>query len=118
MSLCARTVLALALLQAGSWALADIKPLPPDQWPHTLKAAVPAIVSSMLPVQRSIIGGSSKDNLPLFAGEWGEEIQVLLGLGKGNTDLLQDVCGPANCTPDQAALRLMEATWDALQAAQ
>ena len=106
--------LTLALLLFTTGALAEVKPLPQSNWPHTVAEAVPPILATLTPTQRSIIGGTSKDNLFLFLGEWGEDIEVLLGLNNGNTALTHASCGHT-CTAEQAALKLMEATWDALQ---
>lgn len=106
--------LALALLLPTTVALAEVKPLPQSSWPHTVTEAVPLILDTLTPTQRSIIGGTSNDNLFLFLGEWGEDIQVLLGLNNGNTALINISCGHP-CSAQQATLKLMEATWDALQ---
>jgi len=106
--------LALALILSTTAALADVKTLPRSSWPYTVAEAVPHILGTLTITQRSIIGGTSKDNLFLFLGEWGEDIETLLGLNSGNTTLTHTSCG-LPCTAEQAALKLMEAAWDALQ---
>lgn len=106
--------LALALLLLGAGASADVKPLPQSQWPHTVAEAVPHILSTMRPLQRSIVGDTSKDSLNLLQAEWGEDIEQLLGLSKGNTVLVEATCGQP-CSVEQATLKLMEATWEALK---
>ncbi len=106
--------LTLALLLLATCSIADVKPLPKSSWPNTVAEAVPHIVGSLTIIQRSIIGGTNKDNLFLFLGEWGEDIQVLLGLNSGNMTLAQTSCGHP-CEAEQATLKLMEAAWDALQ---
>ena len=104
--------LALLLLPAG--AAAEVKPLPPTRWPNTVAEAVPHILTALTPTQKSIISGTSKENLVLFSGEWGEDIEILLGLNSGNALLLHASCaGP--CNVEQATLTLMQAAWDALQ---
>lgn len=106
--------LALALLLLATCSIADVKPLPKSSWPNTVAEAVPHILGSLTITQRSIIGGTNKDNLFLFLGDWGEDIQVLLGLNSGNMALAQISCGHP-CKAEQATLKLMEAAWDALQ---
>jgi hypothetical protein len=103
-----------ALLVFCTVAIADVKPLPRAQWPGNLAEAVPLIIATLNPTQRSIIGGTSKDSLRLHLGEWGEDIEKLLGLDNGNTVLVAAVCGRP-CRADEATLALMEATWEALQ---
>lgn len=105
--------LALALLLYSTCSMAEVKPMPQSSWPSTVAEAVPHILGSLSLTQRSIIGGTSKGNLYLFMGDWGEDIQVLLGLKRGNTTLVQTSCGQP-CTAEQATLKLMEAAWDAL----
>jgi hypothetical protein len=106
--------LALALLLAGAVALADVKPLPRAQWPTTVGEAVPRILKALGPTQRSIVANTSKDGLHLLQSEWGDDIEQLLGLNKGNTALVDATCGRP-CAVDQATLLLMEASWEALQ---
>jgi hypothetical protein len=105
--------LALALLLQSAGALADVKPLPQSQWPRTVAEAVPHILTSMSPTQRSIVSETSKDSLFLL-GEWGEDVEKLLGLDSGNRALVEDACGRA-CSAKQATLMLVEATWKALK---
>ena len=105
---------ALALLLLSAVALADVKPLPQSQWPRTVAEAVPHILDTMRPLQKSIVGDTSKDSLFLLQAEWGEDIEQLLGLNKGNTALIEATCGHT-CSVDQATLLLMEATWAALK---
>jgi hypothetical protein len=50
----------------------------------------------------------------LLQAEWGEDIEQLLGLDKGNTALVEATCGHP-CPVEQATLLLMEATWAALK---
>ena len=104
-----RLALALALVLQSAGAFADTKPLPPSQWPRTVAEAVPHILASMTPTQRSIVGATSKDSLFLLLGEWGDDIEKLLGLTIGNKALVEDACGRA-CSVEQATLLLMEAT--------
>jgi len=92
---------------------ADVRPLPQSQWPHTVAAAVPLVLAVMSPTQRFIIRDTPKENLPLFQGEWGDDIEHLLGLDKGNSALVTAACA-APCPIDQATLKVMEAVWDAL----
>ncbi len=104
---------ALALLLLSTAVLAEVKPLPHSSWPHTVAEAVPHILGTLTPTQRQIIQATSKDSLFLFMGEWGEDIEQLVGLNNGNAVLTQASCGHP-CTVEQATLKLMEATWDAL----
>ncbi len=106
--------LALALLLFSAAAGAEVKPLPRDQWPQSVAEAVPRILSALLPMQRAMIGDTRKDSLFLMQGEWGEDVEQLLGLHHGNTALVEATCGHS-CTVDQATLLLMEASWEALQ---
>ena len=106
--------LALALIFTTAGAMADVKPLPPSSWPHTVAQAVPHILDTLTTTQRSIISGTAKDSLFLFLGEWGEDVEVLLGLNSGNTRLTHASCSKP-CSSDEAALKLMEAAWEALQ---
>ena len=106
--------LMLALLAATMPALAEVAPLPRDQWPGTVAAAVPLIVRTLTPSQRSIVVGTSRDTLPMLQPEWGEDIETLLGLNAGNQPLVRDAC-QRPCAVDEATLRLMEAAWDALR---
>ena len=108
------SALALALAFANEAAFADVKPLLRSQWPSTVAAAVPLIVATLTPAQRSIVMGTSRENLFLLQGEWGEDIAVLLGLNAGNTALVAAACGP-DCKIEQSTLLLMEAAWEALQ---
>jgi len=95
-------------------AMADVKPLPPSQWPNTADAAVPLVLAVMSPTQKFIISDTPKENLFLFQGEWGDDIEHLLGLNHGNTALVTEACGKP-CQVDQATLILMEKVWDALR---
>lgn len=61
--------LALALLLLATCSIADVKPLPKSSWPNTVAEAIPHILGSLTITQRSIIGGTSKDNLFLFLGD-------------------------------------------------
>lgn len=108
------SVFAFVLAVVSVQALADVKPLPGSQWPSTVAGALPHILATLTPAQRSIVVGTSRENLFMLQGEWGEDIEVLLGLNAGNTALLEAVCGAA-CRVDQATLLLMEAAWDALK---
>ncbi len=103
----------LAVLFAGSHALADTKPLPPTQWPRTVSEAVPLVIQSMNPTQQSIVSNTSLENLSMLQGEWGEDIAQLLGIDKGNKALIDSACG-ANCAPSKATSIVMQATWKAL----
>jgi hypothetical protein len=77
----------LSLIFFSAAALADVKPLPPSQWPTTVADAVPPVVAILTPTTRSIIRGTPKENLVLFQDQLGEDIRVLLGLKKGNVQL-------------------------------
>jgi hypothetical protein len=103
----------LSLIFLSATALADVKPLPPSQWPTTVADAVPSVVAILTPTTRSIIRGTPKENLVLFQDQLGEDIRVLLGLKKGNAQLVNAACG-GPCTAEDATLRLMEALLDAL----
>jgi hypothetical protein len=103
-----------ALLVFCAAAIADVKPLPRSQWPSNVAEAVPLIIATLNATQRSIVSGTSKDSLRLHLGEWGEDIEKLLGLDNGNTVLVAAACGRP-CRTDEATLALMEATWSALQ---
>lgn len=105
-------ILALLLLSKG--AIAEVKALPRTQWPTTVAEAVPRILNALGPTQRSIVANTSKDGLHLLQGEWGDDIEQLLGLNNGNTVLVETACGRP-CAVDQATLLLMEASWEALQ---
>lgn len=104
--------LVFVLFHAG--VLADVKPLPQSEWPRTVATAVPHILGAMRPLQKSIVSDTSKDSLFLLQAEWGEDIEQLLGLDKGNTALVEATCGHP-CPVEQATLLLMEATWAALK---
>jgi hypothetical protein len=106
--------LAVVFLLQSAAALADVKPLPQAQWPRTVAEAVPHILSSMSPTQRSIVSDTKMDSLFLLLGEWGEDVGKLLGLDNGNRALVEDACGRA-CSVERATLTLMEATWKALK---
>ena len=105
--------LALALLLQSAGALAEVKPLPQSQWPRTVAEAVPHIVAAMTPTTLSIVSQSSRDNLFLLIGEWGDDIEQLTGINKGNKALAQSACGQP-CFGKQATLFLMEAAWETL----
>jgi hypothetical protein len=109
-----RPLLTLTILCQFFAAHADVTPLPQSQWPSTVAAAVPYIVATMRPMQRSIVSGTSQDSLFLLQSEWGEDIEQLLGLNKGNSALVDAACGQP-CSVEQATLKLMEATWEALK---
>lgn len=104
---------ALALLLLSSCTLADVAALAPDQWPGTVAQAVPQILAVLSPTTRSIIPGTPRDSLVLLQAELGEDIRQRLGLDHGNTALVAAACGRP-CSIEQATLRLMEATWQAL----
>ena len=105
--------LALSLLLYGAAASADVKPLTQSQWPRTVAEAVPHIVAAMTPTTISVVSRTSKDSLFLFMGEWGDDIEQLLGLNKGNEELAASACGQP-CPVKQATLLLMEAAWGTL----
>lgn len=107
--------LVMALAVASQIALAEVKPLPRSQWPQTLEKAVPLVLAAMNPAQKSIVKGTPLENLFMLQGEWGEDIERLLGLNAGNTVLLNAVCGK-RCGADQAVIILMEAAWKAARA--
>jgi hypothetical protein len=109
-----KNILTLMVAFLSTGAMAEVTPLPRDQWPSTLTEAVPQIVKTLSPTQHSIASHTSKDSLFLLQGEWGEDIEQLLGLRNGNTALHAAICG-ANCTLEQATFMLMEASWEALQ---
>lgn len=109
-----RTNFILTSLLAASAALADVVPLPRAEWPSTVAAAVPHIVAALHSAQKSIVRGTSKENLFMLQGEWGEDVERLLGLNSGNVALVVAACGKP-CPVDQATLLLMEAAWDALE---
>ena len=104
--------LVLVIFHIG--VLADVKALPQSQWPQTVATAVPHILGTMRPFQKSIVSETSKDSLFLLQAEWGEDIEQLLGLNQGNTALIEAACGHP-CPGEQATLLLMEATWAALK---
>jgi hypothetical protein len=106
--------LTLFLLLLGAGARADVKPLPQSQWPRTVAEAVPPILASLTPTQQSIVSNTSKENLFWLQGEWGDDIGQLLGLNSGNMALREAACGHA-CPVEQATLKLMEASWEALR---
>jgi hypothetical protein len=106
--------IALSFLFLSTAARADVQPLPQSQWPRTAQEAVPSILITLSPTQRSIVGHTSKESLHLLKSEWGEDIGQLLGLNSGNTALIEATCGRP-CFVDQATLMLMEAAWAALQ---
>lgn len=108
------TAIGLVFCTLATLAIADVKPLPRAQWPSTVAEAVPKIMATLNATQKSIIQGTSKDSLPQFLGEWGEDIEQLLGLNHGNTVLVAAACGRP-CPTDEATLALMEAVWAALQ---
>jgi hypothetical protein len=80
----------------------------------SVEAAVAAIIQRLNPAQRSIVQGTPKDNLFMLQGEWGEDIEELLGLEQGNQALKAAVCA-AVCTSDQATFLLMQKAWEVLQ---
>ena len=105
--------LALSVLLYSAAASADVKPLTQSQWPHTVAEAVPHIIAAMTPTTLSIVSRTSKDSLFLFLGEWGDDIEQLLGLNNGNKELAASACGQP-CSVKQATLLLMEAAWETL----
>ena len=105
--------LALSLLLYGAAASADIQPLTQSQWPRTVAEAVPHIIAAMTPTTISIVSRTSKDSLFLFMGEWGDDIEKLLGLNMGNEELAASACGQP-CPVKQATQLLMEAAWGTL----
>ena len=105
--------LALFLLLFSAEGFADVKPLPQSQWPRTVAEAVPHIVAAMTPTTRSVVSRTSKDSLFLFMGEWGDDIEQLVGLDKGNKALIENACGQP-CPVKQVTLLLMEAAWATL----
>ena len=108
-----RTILAAVVLLLAGAAIADVEPLPRSQWPQTVAQAVPRIVAVLTPAQRSIVQGTPRENLFMLQGEWGEDIERLLGLDAGNTALATAACGRP-CSADRATMVLMEAAWEAL----
>ncbi len=88
--------------------------MPRSQWPGTVASAVPFILNTLTPSQRSIVVGTPRENLFLLQGEWGDDIENLLGLNSGNSALVVAACGQP-CKVDQATLLLMEAAWTELQ---
>jgi hypothetical protein len=104
---------ALGLFLFSAVAIADVKPIPPSQWPRTVADAVPPILAILTPTTQSIIRGTPKENLFLFQGDLGEDIRSLTGVGQGNLQLMNAACG-GPCTAPEATLRLMEALLDAL----
>jgi hypothetical protein len=109
-----RFVIAAFACLASAHAAAEVKPLPRSEWPSTVSAAVPLILNSMTPTQRSVVAGTERDSLFLLLGEWGEDIEALLGLNAGNAELVEAACR-STCKPEQAALELMFASWEALR---
>ena len=55
--------LASALLLFATCSIADVKPLPKTSWPNNVAEPVPRNVVFLTIAQRSIISGTSKDNL-------------------------------------------------------
>lgn len=109
-----KSLLALTFMIQFAAAHADVAPLPKAKWPVTVAEAVPRIIATMQPMQKSIVSDTKKDSLFLLQSEWGEDIEHLLGLDKGNTALVEAACGHP-CKVEQATLILMEATWAALK---
>jgi hypothetical protein len=97
-------------------AEADVTPLPRAEWPTTVSAAVPFILKTLTPTQRALVAGTERDSLFLFLllGEWGEDIETLLGLDAGNAELMAAACR-ARCKTEEATLELMFAAWEALR---
>jgi len=91
----------LGLILFSAAALADVKPIAPSQWPTTVADAVPPVLAILTPTTRSIIRGTSKENLVLFQDQLGEDIRQLLGLKKGNLQLVNAACG-GPCTAEDA----------------
>lgn len=85
-----------------------------ERWPQTPQDAVRDTLQRLRPSQRSIVRGTSRENLFMLQGEWGEDIVQRLGLDRGNATLARALCGRP-CTPDEASLAVMQAVWDALQ---
>lgn len=94
--------LALATLLFTTAVRADVQALPPSRGPRTVAEAVPHILGRLTPTQRFIIQGTSQDNLVLFMGEWGEDIELLLGRNNGNTTLTEVSCAPPSCAARRA----------------
>ena len=95
-------------------AEADVTPLPRAEWPTTVSAAVPFILKTLTPTQRALVAGTERDSLFLLLGEWGEDIETLLGLDAGNAELMAAACR-ASCKTEEATLELMFAAWEALR---
>ncbi len=71
-------------------------------------------LANLLLAQKSIVRVTGKVSIFLLRGEWGEDIEQLLGLNNGNRVWVSAACGQS-CTVDQATLVLMEAAWLSLQ---
>ena len=83
-------------------------------WPRTVEQAIPVILARLRPHQASIVRGTSRENLFLLLSEWGDDIEEVLGLERGNDILIKAVC-PSGCKIEQATLKLMELAWEKLQ---
>jgi hypothetical protein len=109
-----RSVVAALAWFACAHAAADVKPLPRSEWPTTVSAAVPLILKNMTPTQRFVVAGTERESLFLLLGEWGEDIEKLLGLNDGNVELMEAVCR-SSCKSEEGTLMLMFASWEALR---
>jgi hypothetical protein len=108
-----RVVAALLALGVAAHAWAD-DPRPTGSWPETLDAAVSAVLAKLNRNQKAIIRSASKDDLLVALPDWGEDVQELLSLRRGNDKLIEAVC-KAPCPPDRATEIIMEAAWESLR---
>ncbi len=110
----ASSCLALALWLAAAEVAVAADASDPSRWPATVSQAVAMVVARLTPSQQSIVRGTSKDNLFMLEGEWGEDIKARLGLEQGNRALLLAACDKP-CNAEQATKVLIEAAWEALR---
>ena len=86
----------------------------PDAWPATMEAAVAAVIDVMTATSRQQVRGMPKADLVKFRIGWATNIRDRTGVSRGNDALRIAACGPA-CTPEDAAMTIMEAVWSRLQ---
>ena len=104
-------LLTVALHVAGAHA----QQVTPDSAAATgeLQHAVELTLAAMKPHQKSLVRGTAKDSLPLLMGEWGSDIQELVGLAPRNTRLAAALCQRV-CSVEQATLQIMESVHEVL----
>ena len=70
-------------------------------------------LASLKPHQRSLVSGTSKENLFMLLPEWGSDIQEALNLNSSNVSLASQLCGKP-CSVESATLLVMQVVHERL----